>query len=423
MTMARPGQAGELVDLRIDGLAAGGDGVGRDAAARVTFVPLAAPGDHVRARIVAEHRRLARAELVEVLVPGPDRVAPPCPLFGTCGGCAWQHIDPAAQVRAKHEIAAAALRRAQAAGLELCAPLAPVAAYGWRRRARLHWQRRRSGQVVLGFFARRTRRIVDAEACPQLEPALARALVQVRARLRPGLTGKGELALVTGDDGAVHVAVTGPVSRAAAAALAQADGIAGVRVGRRRFGARAIAIEPGLVGDAVSFQQASGAGNHALLEVVDAFTQPRQGARILELYAGTGNLTRVLRSGADSVLAVDLHAATPAAGDAPGESALAPVTWRRGAAAAVTAELAAAACHFDLAVLDPPRTGAAAVIAPLARLGPPRIIYISCDPATLARDLDPLLAADYRPRRGQVLDLMPQTAHVEVVVALARPPG
>jgi len=144
--------------------------------------------------------------------------------------------------------------------------------------------------------------------------------------------------------------------------------------------------------------------------VVDELARPREGARVLELYAGQGNLTRVLREGARSVVAVD--AQTP---DAPASGG---VSWRKGDVADAIATLAEVGDRFDLAVLDPPRAGAAAVLPALTALRPPRIVYVSCDPATLARDLNRLRATGYTATRAQALDLMPQTAHVEVVVTL-----
>ena len=404
-----------LVELVVESLAAGGDALGRGADGRVVFLPHAAPGERVRARLVEEHRQYARAELVEVLSPAPERVDAPCPLFRerSCGGCAWQHMSYAAQVRAKHEIAASALRRAIGRGLELLPTLAPVEPYRWRRRARLHWVRPPSSPAaVIGLYAPRSHRVTRVPACPQLEPALERALEPVHRLLAPGLFQRGDIDLLAGSRDEVHVAVRGPCRRGAAEALVEQGGVAGVILGRQVFGAATVEIEPGQWGQADRFAQASRAGNAGLLAAVDRAARPRDGARVLELHAGSGNLTRVLADGAARVLAVD-RSPGPASGDAR-------VDWRAGAVEDVTGELVAAGERFDLVALDPPREGARLLCEPIAALEPRRVVYVSCDPATLARDLDQLDRLGYAARWAQPIDLMPQTAHVEVVVAIDR---
>ena len=130
------------VELTIESLAAGGDGVARDADGRVTFVPRTAVGDRVRVEMVSSRKRFARAEVRELVAASPDRVEVVCPHFDRCGGCHWLHISPDAQSRAKQQILADALRHTVDAGLELRPLLTPVSPLGWRRRARLHWVRR-----------------------------------------------------------------------------------------------------------------------------------------------------------------------------------------------------------------------------------------------------------------------------------------
>ena len=421
--MSRPS-----VELVIDALAAGGDAVGRGEDGRVVFVPGAAPGERVRVAITEQRKQFARGELLEVLVASPARAEPPCPYFRarSCGGCVWQHLEHPAQAEAKQAIAAGALRRLVAGGMELRPIRTPVESYRWRRRAQLHWYRQaREAAAVVGFFAPRSHKVTRIEVCPQVEPALEAALEPIHRILAPGLTGRGEIDLLTDAAGNVQVAVRGPCRRADAEALVGQGGIVGVLYGHKPFGAATIEIEPGQAGRADQFAQASRAGNEALIEEVERATRPREGARVLELYAGSGNLTRSLLPGAASVLAVDVY---------PGKALTAPnLRWRRGQVEEVLAGLvrkaaASAAAPtgdppaplFDLVVLDPPREGARAALEPLAALAAPRIVYVSCDPATLARDLAELEARGYRPRYAQPLDLMPQTAHIEVVAVLER---
>lgn len=397
--------------LEIDTLAAGGDGVGRDADGRVTFVRRTAPGDRVEVELLEEKRGFARGRVTSIAAPSADRVDAPCPLFvnDTCGGCQWQHVAIEVQRRAKEELVRAALRRLD---VELLPIEAPVADYGWRRRARLHWFRPRgAAAAIVGFMAPRSSRVTRVDACPQIEPALEAVLPALHRVLAPGLHKRGDIELVLGEGGAVHVAVHGPSSAAAAQALLGQAGITGVRAGKRHFGARSVALEGGDEGRADWFAQASSAGNAALRALVLEAAAPLDGARVLELYAGSGNFTRGLAGRAREVVAVDTQ---PPAGD------IERVRWRRGDAGRVTATLAERGEAFDLVVLDPPRSGAREAMAGVAAIAAPRVVYVSCDPATLGRDLEALAEAGYRVSWARPIDLMPQTAHVEVVALAER---
>jgi 23S rRNA (uracil1939-C5)-methyltransferase len=402
-------------ELVIASLAAGGDGVARDADGRVTFVAGAAPGDRLLVDIVEERKSFARARLVRVVEAGPGRVEPRCPLFvdRSCGGCQWQHLSSEVQAAAKTEVVAGALRHFVGEGLEIDALLSPVPGFGWRRRARFHWVRpRRAAAAMIGFHGPGSHRVVNVTACPQLEPAVEQALAVVREILAPKLTGSGELEVVAGHGGEVHVAVRGPCQPRAVAALVDHAAITGARLGKQAWGQGDIELEPGLRGRADWFAQPSQSGNRALVDAVTAATAPRSGLNIVELFAGAGNFSRVLGEDSATLVAVDTG---PGPKVYPGGA-----SFRQGPAAAMLQEMKRRRETYDLAVLDPPRAGAAEVIAPLVALAPQRIVYVSCSPATLARDLATLAAAGYRATRAQPFDLMPQTAHVEVVVTLIR---
>ena len=244
--------------------------------------------------------------------------------------------------------------------------------------------------------------MLPIDHCPQLEPALDAALAAVRAASPPD----GELALLRGHGGDVVVGV----ARAwrLAPSLVGTAGIVGVVAGGEPHGTAVIEIEPGLWGGPNDFAQASAAGNAALIaRVREALATARARTRLVELYAGSGNLTRGLIADGWHVTATDgIAPARPVASD-----------HRTGPVADV---LAAIEGEVDAIVLDPPRAGAADAIAGIAQLAPETVVYVSCDPATLARDLERLIAAGYRAMDAWPIDLMPQTAHVEVVVRLAR---
>ena len=379
------------VELDITTLAAGGDGVGRDGGGRVTFVPRTAPGDRLRAKIVHATSSFARAELAELLAPSPHRVTPPCPHFlAGCGGCAWQHVARAEQLAAKQAIVAGALRKLTDLRLHPIADAAP--ALGWRRRARFHIERGKIGLYELG-----SHRVLPLDRCPQLEPALDAAYAYVATATPPD----GELAMVLAHDGRVAIA-TERAWRGAARLIGRA-GIAGILAGDVPHGEVVLELEPGLWGGPWDFAQASRAGNAALIAQARA-ALGRGACRVLELYAGAGNFTRGFVADGWDVVASDSEAPPrPPAG------------FQVGAAKDVLARLAG---PWDAIVLDPPRTGAADAIDGIVRAAPQTIVYVSCDVATLARDAAKL--AGYRATDAWPLDVMPQTAHVEVVMRLQR---
>jgi 23S rRNA (uracil1939-C5)-methyltransferase len=410
------------VELTIDALAAGGDGVGREAGGRVVLVPRVAPGDRVRVRLVEEHARWARGEVAELVSPGAARVVPPCPLAATCGGCDWQHVDLEAQRAAKHALVTGPLRRLIAAGLEVRPLATPAPAWHWRRRARLQF-RRRGDEVVIGLFAARSKRVIDVARCPQMEPRLEAALIAVRDCLGPALRGQGEIHLIVGDGGDAHLVVEidagGDCDLKAAADLVGQAGIAGVAVRcgdrRRDFGQARVALDGALSAAADDFAQATADGNLGLrAEVRDALGPPPGSTpgHLLELFAGAGNFTRDALAAGWQVTASDRAAPDPAAAAA--------ARWIPGFAEEVVERLAAAGERFDAVLLDPPRTGARVACAGLGRLGAARVVYVSCDAATLGRDAELLMGQGYRPRWARGIDLMPQTSHVEVVCAMER---
>ena len=382
------------IELDITSLAAGGDGVGRDVNGRVTFVPRAAPGDRLRVQIVRATSSLAHGELTEVIAAGAARAEPPCPQFTQrCGGCQWQHVARAEQLAAKQAIVAGALRKLVGARVHPIADPAPP--LGWRRRARFHIERGRAGLYELG-----STRVLPIDHCPQLEPALDAAYAAVAAATPPD----GELALLLAHDGRIAVAT----ERAwrGAARLVGRTGIVGILAGDVPHGEVVLEVEPGLWGGPWDFAQASRAGNAALVAQARA-ALGRGPGRLLELYAGAGNFTRGFVADGWDVVASDVAA-----------PARPPARFHAGKVRDVLVRLARRGERWDAIALDPPRTGAAEAIDGILEAAPRTIVYVSCDAATLARDAERLTG--YRATDAWPLDVMPQTAHVEVVMRLQR---
>jgi 23S rRNA (uracil1939-C5)-methyltransferase len=433
-----PGDGAEVL-VALDGMAFGPEAVGTQvgggaAAGRRTFVLGGAPGETVRARLRAVRGGGAHAQAdllaVEQAAAAPARTEPRCPLVGRCGGCQWQHLRYGVQVAQKRRLLARALGVAEA----VVAVTASPRQFGYRSRARLHLE-----DGALGYRPLRGGGVVDVEACPLLDEPAAAALARLRAVL-VGQPLRAEV-LIAGPD--VALRVEGSAAARAAQALAPRLVDVSVSVPGRGGGAgtgtgaavRAVAIEdtqaargargPVLAagqGDparAFHFEQANPEANALLVAAVLEAARdlgPLAGRRVLELYAGAGNFTRALIAAGAAVTAVESDpAALPAL-------ALCGAHVEAGEAAAVTARLAAQARagnrgRAEIVVLDPPRSGAGPTVQGLLGLAAARIVYVSCDPATLARDVQGL-ARQYELAGVRLVDLFPQTYHLEAVALL-----
>ncbi len=387
-------------------LAGGGDGVARlPADDGVVFVPDTAPGDRVSVRVPAAgpgRKGWMRGELTQVLESGPDRRDPPCPLAGRCGGCQWQHLHEAAQLAAKQAILSRALRQARVDATPEPPAAAPQPLH-YRCRARLPWEREAAGATRLGFHARRSHRVVPVSDCPVLQPNLSARLPSL-ARDLPDAP-RGEALLLGSPAGEVAVALVDAEGK-----LLRRDGPDALNL--------ALVGERPLLGSPLGFVQANPDVNRLLRARLAAWAGSVDGP-ILELYAGSGNFTRVLAE-LGPVTAVESSALATDLGRQ--NLADAPVTFHTADVAAFL-ETRAGTPAPALVVLDPPRTGAREALGPLVKLAPPRLLYISCDPMTLARDAARLAEAGYALRRLGLLDTMPQTAHFECLAEFGRPPA
>jgi 23S rRNA (uracil1939-C5)-methyltransferase len=403
-------------EVCVETVGADGDGIAH-ANGRALRVPGGLPGERVRLTVVD------RSPLVEPLTRSPERVEPACPVFDHCGGCTLQHASPTLQ----RDLRLAALRRALPASLrELPVEWRPApAAWGWRTRARLAWES--DGIAVrLGHRARRSHRVTDTRACPVLAPALEASLPAVAAALAR-IRGQGEVALALGRDGSpvasVHVARGALDARAYTVGEAlRAQGFAGAVLWGESPTPLTVVGDPAPVtvgGDGSplvlapdGFAQANAGFNPALAGEVLARARAT-GRKVLELYAGAGNFTVALAPAAAAVVAVE--------SDRGATRALRENLRARGIDNVTVRDEPAERCadvRADVVVLDPPRTGARAVCEALAaRPVAKTVVYVSCDPATLGRDLAALLPR-YRVTSLTAFEMFPHTAHVEVVAAL-----
>jgi 23S rRNA (uracil1939-C5)-methyltransferase len=391
----RTGTQSRTVEVLIERILPGGAGLAH-AEGLTIFVGLAAPGDRLRVRINQTRGNSAFASITEVLEPSPLRVEPPCPYFGRCGGCDFQQLNYDAQRDAKVSIIRDCLRRI--ARLEPPADI-PIKASprAWHYRSRAQWQfdaqRKR-----LGYFERGSHRVCDVAECPVLVQPLQETLAQLRERAMQGtLPEAPEFQAVAGDEGVSLSPSIGPN------ATREVSRVIGEE--RYRFSADGF------------FQI-----NHDLLpSLVASALDDAQGKRAIDLYCGVGLFTLPLARRFAHIVAVEAdanaihHAQSNLLGAQLSNAAF---------EVAKVSDWLKAVSHqhapVDLILLDPPRSGAEEdAINGIIALRPKRISYVSCDPATLARDLKELIEAGYQLDSIAAFDMFPQTHHVETVAHLS----
>ena len=406
----------------IESLAAGGDGVGRLADGMTVFVPRTAPGDRVRVADVRRRRRHARAIPAGVTAPGPGRVEPPCPHFRRdgCGGCQWQHLSTVAQLAAKARIVGDALRRIGHLDVPDPDVFPSPRALAYRATVTLTVRWTAAGPVAGFHDYRDPGRVIPLERCAiardevaalwdALRPAAA-ALPRgsdVRLKLRVAPDG-GLHAVVGGGDGAW--ATPGPLVRAAAD-----RGLVVTVWWEPAGGAMRWMAGPRCDAGAVAFEQVNPEVAAALRAAVLAAAPADAAGRALDLYAGAGEIGLALAGRGWEVATVEANeAAVARAAERARREGLAVRT-----VAGRVEERLSGLLPARLVVANPPRAGLdERVAAALAGRPPERLVYVSCDPATLARDLERLAAVPAR-LRVRCFDMFPQTSHVETVATLA----
>ena len=393
------------------------------------------PGEQARVRITQSKPGYATAEAEEIVRAAPERIAPACPHFGACGGCHYQHTDYATQLAFKQAILRETLERG---GVAVPAEIAVLAGEPWRYRNRIRLAFDAAGNP--GYRGRRSHAVVPMRECPIAAPLLveaAQAFARGCARVCPGAAPHGDCALLQcrRNRAAGHCLHRKPAEaalRRIGAGAPRADSRAHRRgVGRRgpvsgqqprtiaQWGAASLDYRAAgfdyRVDHGAFFQV-----NRWLVDaLVERVTAGHQGKLAWDLFAGVGLFARQLTASFDRVVAVE---------SAPSATAALEENLRGTTGAAVKAETLAflrrnrmSGERPDLIVVDPPRTGLGAeTCALLAEIAAPALVYVSCDPATLARDLRALIGSGYQIQSITLADLFPQTFHLETVVQLRR---
>lgn len=414
------GSMSERIALQLSAMAHGGPALGRYEG-RIIFVPYGVPGDKVVVEIETSKKDWARARLIEVVEPSPDRVSPPCPYFGPhgCGGCQWQHIHYEAQLRYKTAVVHDQLVRL--AGLRE-APVRPMQSVGEPWAYRNHVQLHPAPEGLGYISADDDRRVQPIAQCLIMHPLLTELYEQldleieglVQLALRAGVrTGQRMVIFETEDEEPFEIEVDVPVS----CVLLRRDGLPITLVGwdylEEEVAGHRYKVSAG------SFFQINTAGAEALVHTVRDVLAPQAHQRLLDLYAGVGLFSVPLARQVAQVIAIEENPI--AVLDAQENLQRAGVDNVEVIQGDVTEILYTLEGPIELAVADPPRAGCGmAVVTRLAELGVERLALVACDPATLARDARTLGEYGYRLLEVRPLDLFPQTYHIESVALFVR---
>jgi 23S rRNA (uracil1939-C5)-methyltransferase len=433
--------------LNIEKLIYGGDGLARlpagspkDAApgdkdrgrGKAVFVPFVLAGEKIEASLTEEKPGFARAKVETILEPSPHRVSPPCPHFTRCGGCHYQHASYEHQLEIKKEILRENLRRIAKLELPCEIQLHPSPPWNYRNRSRL--QVRTQPNFAAGYFKFASHELLPVEECPISSPLINRGIAALWRSGRAGKAVEGvrEIEFFANADNTRILLefLCAPEARRAAvrawaeelcASMPEIAGVAAFREPQKgvqeplvTVGASELTYQTKTAAYRVSAGAFFQTNRFLTDELVQIVTAGRSGELALDLYAGVGLFSTALACNFRHIVSVE--SSQTAASDLQYNL---PVNGK--AVQSTADQYLPKAPKPDLIIVDPPRSGLGDSVAEaLANLAAPRLTYVSCDPATLARDLVPLQAAGYRAEKAHLVDLFPQTYHLETVLHLVR---
>jgi 23S rRNA (uracil1939-C5)-methyltransferase len=415
--------------LEIGSLCYGPYGIGRHDG-KAVMVANTAPGDKVLARVIESKERYAIAESLRLMRPSAVRQEPPCPYIGECGGCSWQHIRYQAQLEAKRQSIEDALRRiGKLSDFEL-RPIIPSASeYAYRRRIRLHLD----GNKKLGFYHPSSHQLVEIDSCLIAVEPLNQCIPAIRDWLRENAGVLEYVEIICGDrPGEVVIVAKATedssedegVYRRLLQAEPQIRGL--ILTGpdqRRSWGEIRISVfteeDICLRVEADVFTQVNPAGNRNVLSGLLTLGEFANHDRVLELYSGAGNFTLSIARRVREAIAVEAYRPSIANGKLNAQlNAIGNIRWLCDRVPSAVERLKKRGEKFSKIILDPPRAGAKGIEPNLSSFAAERILYVSCNPATLARDLAAFARGGYKLALVQPIDLFPHTFHVETLALM-----
>lgn len=454
-----PLQKNQILTLRIERLSSDGSGVAHSADGEAVFVPGTAPGDEARVRIVKDCGRYAFGILDELLTPSPDRIPVDCPVAGPCGGCSLRHLDYAAELRAKQESVLDAFRRIGGLEVPVLDILPSPDADRYRNKVQFPVGIDKNGVPCIGFYAGRTHRIVPCPDC-KLQPsvlneignALCAFFAQQGIRPYDEQSGKGLVRHIFLRRGAhsgqimvclVCTRAKLPHAEQLCTALrGQFPAISTILLNVNAKNTNVILgsenhilYGPGYIEDTLcgvpvrlgplSFYQVNTLAAERLYGVAAQYAQLTPDDTLLDLYCGMGTIGLSMAEQCRELIGVEIvpEAIESAKANAArmGEAVAAKSRFFCADAGQAATQLAAEGLHPDIVMLDPPRKGCdEATLSAVVRMAPRRVVYVSCNPATAARDAAWLEKNGYHTEKVQPVDLFPRTKHCETVVLLSK---
>lgn len=432
--------------VKIEKMAFGGAGFGH-LDGKAIFVPFTAPADEVRVKIRVAKRSYVEGEVVEIVEPSPQRISPVCPVFGRCGGCNWQHISYSDQLISKEDIFAEFLWRSGRVSRERVLPIVPAPApYGYRSRVQLK-VRCVAGKLQMGFYRPGSHIVVDIpDECAIAHPEINRIIGQLRRVIAPfheaDKIPQIDVAVDDEDNAELVIHYVGVSKKEIREYLVQSyDALAVDRLflqtGRKNTlekvcGGKELILTylipnhssaensvARLAFNSGGFSQVNFRQNFAVIEMVCKWAGLTGKEKVLDLYCGNGNFSIPLARNAFKVVGVEEFepSIAIARNNCTANNVKNALFECAGADAAIS-RMAAAGERYDVVLLDPPRSGAAEVVKTIPLLKPASIIYVSCDPSTLARDIGILHKLNYEVAKSCPVDMFPQTYHIESVTLL-----
>ena len=454
-----PLQKNQILTLHIERLSSDGSGVAHSADGEAVFVPGTAPGDEARVRIVKDCGRYAFGILDELLTPSPDRIPVDCPVAGPCGGCSLRHLDYAAELRAKQDSVLDAFRRIGGLEVPVLDILPSPEVDRYRNKVQFPVGVDKNGAPCIGFYAGRTHRIVPCPDC-KLQPgvlneignALCALFAQQGIRPYDEQSGKGLVRHIFLRRGAhsgqimvclVCTRAKLPHAEQLCTALREqfpAISTILLNVNAKNTnvilgGENHILYGPGYIEDTLcgvpvrlgplSFYQVNTLAAERLYGVAAQYAQLTPDDALLDLYCGMGTIGLSMADQCRELIGVEIvpEAIESAKANAArmGKAVAAKSRFFCADAGQAATQLAAEGLHPDIVMLDPPRKGCdEATLSAVVRMAPRRVVYVSCNPATAARDAAWLEKNGYHAEKGQPVDLFPRTKHVETVVLLSK---